>query len=110
LQKKCSHIAMYVGTGVGLVLFILYGLLPGSFLGGVAGLKIAGALFGLPLEAGLIAKSIVLVFILLGLLLSALTIIFVSIIASIIFGCGIGWLIHHIDSTAVTAEVNVKNQ
>ena len=101
---------MYIGTGVGLVLFALYGFLPGSFLGGVVGLKIAGALFGLPLEAGLIAKSIVLVFILLGLLLSALTILFVSIIASRILGCGIGRLILHIDGTAVTAEVDVKNQ
>ena len=41
----------YMGAGCGVVLFGVFGLLPGSFLGGVMGLNIAGTLFGLPLAS-----------------------------------------------------------
>jgi hypothetical protein len=32
----------YIGAGAGLVLFALFGLMPGSLLGGAMGLNIAG--------------------------------------------------------------------
>jgi hypothetical protein len=38
----------YIGAGAGLVLFGLFGLLPGSLLGGAAGINIR-IFFGLPL-------------------------------------------------------------
>lgn len=55
LSKK----GLYVGTGVGLILFVLVGLLSGSLVGGMIGLKIAGLIFGGPVDAGLFPRLIV---------------------------------------------------
>ena len=46
----------YMGAGCGVVLFAVFGLLPGSFLGGVMGLNLAGILFGTPVGAGLLPR------------------------------------------------------
>ncbi len=62
--------AAYTGAGAGLVLFVLFGLLPGSLIGGAAGVAIAGWLFGLPLEPGLISRMIVLASMLVSALLA----------------------------------------
>ncbi len=59
-NREIAKKAAYLGAGAGLVLFVLFGLLPGSLIGGAAGIKLAGWLFGLPLEAGLISRMIVL--------------------------------------------------
>jgi len=64
-----------LAAGAGLVLFALFGLLPGSLLGGAAGIKVAGMLFGLPLESGLLARLIVLVSMLAGVLVSGIMIV-----------------------------------
>lgn len=49
----------YRGAGYGVVLFAVFGLLPGSFLGGAMGLNLAGILFGTPVGAGLLPRMIV---------------------------------------------------
>lgn len=93
----------YIGAGAGLVLFAIVGLLPGSFLGGVVGLNIAGSLFGMPVGSAILPRLIVGISMLLGVLVSA-----------IIFIAGssvIGWLIGYvIDSLKVgkAAPVEVK--
>ena len=46
--KEMAMRGLYLGTGAGLILFVLIGLLPGSLVGGVIGLKIAGSIFGTP--------------------------------------------------------------
>lgn len=95
----------YIGAGAGLVLFAVVGLLPGSFLGGVIGLNIAGSLFGLPVSSALIPRLIVGMSMLMGILVSG-----------IIFIAGssvIGWLIGYvIDSLRVgkAVPVEVKNK
>ena len=48
----------YVGAGAGVVLFAIFGLLPGSFLGGVMGLNLAGSLLGTPVVSGILARLI----------------------------------------------------
>ncbi len=58
-----------------MVLFAFFGLLPGSLLGGAAGIKFAGMLMGLPLEPGVISRSLVLVSMLVGVLVSGIAII-----------------------------------
>jgi hypothetical protein len=63
--------AALIGAGAGLVLFGVFGLLPGSFLGGVMGLSVAGSLFGYPVTAGLLARLIVAASMLLGVMVSA---------------------------------------
>jgi hypothetical protein len=55
---EMSKKGLYIGTGAGLILFVMVGLLSGSLIGGVAGLKIAG-LLGAPVEATLVSRMIV---------------------------------------------------
>jgi hypothetical protein len=83
----------YIGAGAGLVLFGLFGLLPGSLLGGAAGIQIAGLLFGLPLEPGLISRVLVLMGMLLGVLVSGIVIVTAT--------STIGWLVGAVVGTTV---------
>jgi small-conductance mechanosensitive channel len=78
MKNKLSRKAAYIGAGAGLVLFAIFGLLPGSLIGGALGIKFAGLLFGLPLEGGLVAKAIVLTSMLLGVLVSGVVIVTAS--------------------------------
>ncbi|MDP2278499.1 MAG: hypothetical protein Q8K51_09780 [Nitrospirota bacterium] len=75
---------LYIGAGVGLVLFALIGLLPGSFIGGVLGLKIASAIYGTPVGIALLPRLIV-----------GASMLFGMVISGIVFVIGaslIGWL------------------
>ena len=60
----------YMGAGCGVVLFAVFGLLPGSFLGGVMGLNLAGLIFGTPVGAGLLPRMIVAASMLIGVMVS----------------------------------------
>jgi len=75
----------YIGAGAGLVLFAIFGLLPGSLLGGAAGINVAGWLFGLPLEPGLISRAIVLISMLVGVLVAGIVIVTAT--------TTVGWLV-----------------
>lgn len=68
LAKK----GLYIGAGIGLVLFAIVGLLPSSFIGGVLGLKIAGHIFGLPLGTAVAPRFLVGLFMVLGVLVTGL--------------------------------------
>ncbi|MGD8352106.1 MAG: hypothetical protein PVG55_03850 [Nitrospirota bacterium] len=95
-MEKLSKKFTYIGAGVGLVLFALMGLLPGSLLGGVMGLNIVGTLFGFPVTSGVLQRMIIAASMLLGVMVAA--IIFV-------FGCATaGWLL----GTAVDALMAPK--
>ena len=92
MKTTLSRKAAYIGAGAGLVLFAIFGLLPGSLLGGAAGIKFAGMLFGLPLEPGVVSKSIVLLSMLLGVMVSGIAIVTATSTA--------GWLVGNvIDAT-----------
>ncbi len=58
-----------------MVLFAIFGLLPGSLLGGAAGIKLAGMVLGLPLDPGIISRAIVLASMLGGVMVSGITIV-----------------------------------
>ncbi len=75
----------YIGAGAGLVLFALFGLMPGSLLGGAMGINIAGWLFGLPLQPGLVSRMIVLVSMLVGVLVAGIVIVTAA--------STVGWLV-----------------
>jgi hypothetical protein len=93
----------YIGAGAGLVLFAVIGLLPGSFIGGVIGLNIAGSLFGMPVSSALLPRLIVGISMLLGVLVSGVIFIAGATVA--------GWLIGYvIDAlrTGKTVPVEVK--
>ncbi len=84
-DKNYSKKLAYMGAGCGIVLFALFGLLPGSFLGGVMGLNIAGTLLGTPVTSGILTRMIVAGSMLIGVMVSG--IIFITASATV------GWLI-----------------
>ncbi len=75
MKNSIAKKAAYIGAGAGLVLFAIFGLLPGSLIGGAMGINIAGMFFGLPLEPGLISRAIVLVSMLVGVLVAGIVIV-----------------------------------
>jgi hypothetical protein len=85
MKTTRSKQGAYAGAGAGLVLFALFGLLPGGLIGGAMGISAAGMLFGLPLEPGLLSRIIVLGSMLLGTMVSGIMIITAS--------SSVGWLI-----------------
>ena len=84
MKNSRSKQGAYAGAGAGLVLFGLFGLLPGSLVGGAMGVSAAGMLFGLPLEPGLLSRMIVLGSMLLGIMVSGIMIVTAS--------SSVGWL------------------
>lgn len=75
MKTTMARKAAYMGAGAGMVAFTLFGLMPGSLLGGAAGINIAGMLFGLPLESGLVTRVIVLASMLAGVFVSGIAIV-----------------------------------
>jgi hypothetical protein len=86
----------FVGAGAGLILFGLFGLLPGSLIGGAMGINIAGWFFGLPLEPGLVSRIIVLASMLVGVLVAG--------IMTVTIGSTAGWLIGRVIEPSALAE------
>ena len=96
MKTTIARKTTYIGAGAGLVLFAFFGLLPGSLLGGVAGINIAGWLFGLPLEPGLLSRMIVLIAMLTGVLVAGLAIVAAS--------SAIGWIAGKVLESGVHAR------
>ncbi len=103
MKETVTQKTTYLGVGVGLVLFAIYGLLPGSFLGGVAGLSIAGMLFGTPVDPGIVSRMVIAISMLLGIMVSGLIFITASSTIGWLIGTAIDTL-RGIKKTAVTAE------
>ena len=96
MKTTIARKTAYIGAGAGLVLFALFGLLPGSLLGGAAGINIAGWLFGLPLDPGLFSRIIVLTSMLVGILVAGIVIVTAS--------STLGWLIGKVLESGVHAK------
>ena len=75
MNTTLSRKTAYIGAGAGLVLFAVFGFLPGSLLGGAAGIKMAGMAFGFPLDPGIVARAVVLASMLLGVMVTGITIV-----------------------------------
>ena len=85
MKTTIARKTAYIGAGAGLVLFALFGLMPGSLLGGAMGISIAGWLFGLPLDPGLVSRVIVLASMLIGVLVAGIVMVTAT--------STIGWLV-----------------
>lgn len=84
MNTTISGKTAYIGAGAGLVLFVIFGLLPGSLMGGAAGIKLAGMLFGLPLDPGILSRGIVLASMLAGVMVAGIAIVTTT--------AALGWL------------------
>ncbi len=102
MKTTLSRKAAYLGAGAGLVLFVLFGLLPGSLLGGAAGIKFAGMIFGLPLEPGVVSKSIVLLSMLVGVMVSGIGIVTATSTA--------GWLVGNVIDSATGVPLRAAGE
>ncbi len=101
MKTTLSRKTAYIGAGAGLVLFALFGLMPGSLIGGAMGINIAGWLFGLPLQPGLISRIIVLASMLIGVLVAGIVIVTAS--------STVGWLVGKaLESGTVTEGKEAK--
>ncbi len=96
-DTRYSKTLTYMGAGCGLVLFAVFGLLPGSFLGGVMGLNLAGTILGTPVVSGLLSRLIVAASMVVGVMVSGVMFITATSTA--------GWLIGTVID-AIRAEKN----
>ncbi len=76
----------YIGAGCGIVLFAVFGLLPGSFLGGVMGLNVAGTLLGMPVVSGVASRLIIAVSMMTGVMVSGIMFMTASSLAGWLMG------------------------
>lgn len=101
MKTTIARKTAYIGAGAGLVLFALFGLMPGSLLGGAMGINIAGWFFGLPLHPGIMSRIIVLVSMLIGVLVAGIVIVMAT--------STLGWLIGKVLEAGVhTKEDGIK--
>lgn len=96
MKNSISRKTAYIGAGSGLVLFAIFGLLPGSLIGGAAGIKFAGMFFGLPLEPGIVSRAIVLTSMIAGVLVAG--------IAIVTAAAAVGWLLGRIIEVAASEK------
>jgi hypothetical protein len=75
----------YMLAGCGTVLFVIFGLFPGSYRGGAIGLDVAVILLGLPVTSGIFSRWIVAASMAMGVMASS--ILFITVAATA------GWLI-----------------
>ena len=96
--KDMAKKGLYVGTGAGLVLFALVGLLPGSLIGGVIGLKVIGSIFG-SLSSAILPRLLLAVSMIMGVLVSAT----VCLLGSGMIGYSVGFLMDSVGQRAAVA-------
>jgi len=102
MKTMIARKTAYIGAGAGLVLFALFGLMPGSLVGGAMGINIAGWIFGLPLKSGLIARIIVLASMLIGVLVAGIVIVTAT--------SAVGWLVGTVLESGVQAKEGAQEE
>lgn len=97
-SESMTKTGLYVGTGAGIILFALAGLLPGSFIGGIIGLQISNMLFGAPMAASIIPRLIVAASMIMGVMVSAVV---------FVLGTGVlGWSVGYVADLARSAKTS----
>lgn len=86
MKTNITKKGLYIGATAGLILFILIGLLPSSFVGGVLGLKIAAYIMGTGVDTALLFRAIVGISMVLGILVTGV----VFVLGASLVGWGIG--------------------
>ena len=102
MKTMIARKTAYIGAGAGLVLFALFGLMPGSLLGGAMGINIAGWFFGLPLKSDLMARIIVLASMLIGVLVAGIAIVTAT--------STVGWLVGRVLESGARAKEGAQEE
>jgi uncharacterized protein involved in cysteine biosynthesis len=76
------NILTFSGAGLGFLAYLVLGVIPGLLYGGYAGLFMAGAMFGTPVESTLVVKGITFG----GILLGGLASLFIFLVAGAFLG------------------------
>ena len=71
MKNTYSKKLIFVGAGIGLAIFAMFGILHGSLIGGVIGLQISNTLFEAQVAMGMIPRIIVTLGILFSVMLAA---------------------------------------
>ncbi|HDO35794.1 MAG TPA: hypothetical protein ENH07_05815 [Nitrospirae bacterium] len=85
MKKNMANRLSFICAGAGIALFAVFGLLPGSFIGGVLGLNMAGVMFGTPVAASVLSRIVVAIGMLTGVMVTGLMF--------LVGGATLGWLI-----------------
>jgi len=96
-----------MGIGAGLVLFVISGLLPGSFIGGSVGVQIAKNVFGGTIESSLLPRLIVGISMFSGIVASGLFLLMFTSSLGWLSGYSIGYIIDALHSGR-TVEIMKK--
>ncbi|GAB4417096.1 MAG: hypothetical protein OHK0032_13100 [Thermodesulfovibrionales bacterium] len=99
--REMASKGLYIGTGAGIILFVLVGLFSGSVIGGVIGLKIANWIFGGPVSAEILPRIIVAVSMMIGVLVSAI----VFVLGTGIAGWTLGFIVDAVRVSRPAVEV-----
>ncbi len=100
MKRNTSKTFAYIGAGVGLTIFALFGLMYGSFIGGIIGLQINGQLFGAAAEFGILPRIVVSSGVMFGVLLAAVACVAGSSIVCYLIGLVIDCV--HFETKSVT--------
>lgn len=106
MKRKTSKTFAYVGAGVGLTLFALFGLMYGSFIGGIIGLQLNGQLFVAAAEFGVLQRIVVSLGVMFGVLLAAIACVAGSSMICYLIGCVID--LFHNQTKSVTKRGTVS--
>lgn len=71
MKTRAAKTGAFVGAGIGLALFAVFGLLYGSFIGGVAGLHLANQMFASTGEPGVLSRMVLALGVMFGVLIAA---------------------------------------
>ena len=86
MKRNTSKTFAYIGAGIGLTIFALFGLMYGSFIGGIIGLQINGQIFGAAAEFGILPRIVVSLGVMFGVLLAAVACVVGSSIVCYVIG------------------------
>jgi hypothetical protein len=59
MTTPSSKTATLIGSGIALATFLAVGLLPSMLYGGYAGVLLAGGIFGMPVQATILARALI---------------------------------------------------
>ncbi|NOX21121.1 MAG: hypothetical protein GXO99_07700 [Nitrospirae bacterium] len=85
MKTSWSNRLSYLGAGISIALFIIFGFMPGTLVSGLIGLKILSLIFGMPVEPSVFSRLFLAVCIFFG--------VFITALVFVVAGTTVGWLL-----------------